>query len=212
MPTLYSYWRSSASYRVRIALNLKGLSYETVPVNLLKGSQQSVVYKGLNPQGLVPFFMNDHVGLAQSLAIIEYLDETHPNPPLLPPDAAGRARVRSVAQIIACDIHPLNNLRVLNYLKNAYGQDEEGVAAWYRHWIAEGFKPLEAMASNGPYFFGEQVTLADICLVPQMMNARRFNLDLTPFPKLVALDAAASKLEAFIQAAPEHQLDAPAAS
>jgi maleylacetoacetate isomerase len=208
--TLYSYWRSSAAYRVRIALNLKGLDYEQKAIDLRAGAQRGVGFTMLNPQGFVPYLIDGEVGLNQSLAIIEYLDETHPDPPLIGSDPVERARVRAAAQVITCDIHPINNLRVINYLKSEMGQETDTVDNWYRHWIEEGFKPLEEIAegSPGPYLFGDTVTLADICLVPQMYNARRLRSDLTKFPGLVDIDKALMKLPAFLKARPEAQPDA----
>ena len=208
---LYTYFRSSAAYRVRIALNLKGLSYEPVFVHLRKGEQQGEAYRAVNPQGLVPALETAEGVLAQSLAIIEYLDETHPSPPLLPAEPFARAQVRRMAQIIACDIHPLNNLAVLKTLKRDFGADEEAIGRWYAHWIHRGFAALEELVArygSAERSFGEAVTLADVCLVPQMANARRFAVDLTPFPRLVAIDAALRALPAFAAAAPEAQPDA----
>jgi maleylacetoacetate isomerase len=208
---LYSYWRSSAAYRVRIALHWKGLPFETVATNLGKGEQRGADFLGLNPQGLVPALEDDGQVLAQSLAILEYLEETHPDPPLLPRDPVGRAQVRSLALAIACDIHPLNNLRVLNYLKGPLGQPQASVDAWYRHWIHEGFRGLEALArrsgGDGAHLYGSSVTLADVCLVPQLYNARRFEVDLAPFPTLVAIGRALEALPAFAAARPETQPD-----
>jgi maleylacetoacetate isomerase len=211
---LYTYFRSSAAYRVRIALNLKGLSYESIPVHLQKEGGQNLKpeYRAVNPQGKVPTLaLHPKVPLIQSLAIIEYLDETHPNPPLLPTNPLERAKVRAFAQVIACDIHPLNNVAPLRYLKNKLGQEQAAIDAWYHHWIIEGFTALEAMVypiRSGPYAFGDEVTLADICLVPQVANARRLNVPLDRFPRLVAIDAACNKLDAFIKARPENQPDA----
>ncbi len=208
---LYTYFRSSAAYRVRIALNLKGLSYEPVFVHLRKGEQQGEAYRAVNPQGLVPALETAEGVLAQSLAIIEYLDETHPSPPLLPAEPFARAQVRRMAQIIACDIHPLNNLAVLKTLKRDFGADEEAIGRWYAHWIHRGFAALEELVArygSAERSFGEAVTLADVCLVPQMANARRFAVDLEPFPRLVAIDAALRALPAFAAAAPEAQPDA----
>ena len=209
---LYTYFRSSAAFRVRIALLLKNLPHEAVPVSLLAGAQKTPEYLGRNPQGLIPFLEDGDEGIAQSLAIIEYLDETHPEPPLLPKDPVGRAHVRAMALAVACDIHPLNNLRVLKYLKNDIGQDQEKIDIWYRHWVSVGFKALEQMvrpSASGPaYCYGNQITLADAFLVPQMYNARRFKTDLTPFPKLVAIDAELQQHPAFKAAAPEAQSDA----
>ena len=208
--TLYGYWRSSASYRVRIALAVKGLDYEQVPINLAQGAQGGVGFRLLNPQGLVPYLIDDTAGLNQSLAIIEYLDEVYPNPPLLPADALGRARVRAAALQIACDIHPLNNLRVLRYLKVELGQEQDVVDAWYRHWVELGFAALEELAegATGAYLFGDAVTLADVCLVPQMWNARRLQADIARFPKLVAIDTRLNALPAIRAASPERQADA----
>lgn len=212
---LYGYFRSSAAYRVRIALNLKGLEYESVPVHLLKdgGQQLSHTYRELNPTALVPTFTDDNVSIGQSLAIIEYLEEAYPATfRLLPDTYAARARVRSLAQFIACDIHPLNNLRVLKYLTRTLGVNEEAKNEWYLHWVREGFDSLEKMLASsnqtGKFCHGDTPTLADICLVPQVANARRFNLDLTPYPSIVRIDAACNKEDAFIKAAPANQADA----
>ncbi len=208
---LYSYFRSSAAYRVRIALNLKGLPYDMVPIHLSKdgGQQRKQEYVAINPQMRVPVLaLNSGEVLTQSLAIIEYLDELRPKPPLLPADAVARARVRTIAQMVACDIHPLNNLIVLQYLKNTLKQAQANIDGWYHHWVIEGFKAIEAMISPGPYAFGAQVTLADVCLVPQVANARRFEVPLEAFPKIVAADAACLKLAAFDKARPENQPDA----
>jgi maleylacetoacetate isomerase len=209
--TLFGYWRSSASYRVRIALNLKGVAYDTVPVNLLHREQAGEAFRAVNPQGLVPFLRDDTTAVAQSLAIIEYLDETHPEPPLLPPGAAARAEARALAQAIACDIHPLNNLRVLRRLKATFGAEQDAIDAWSRHWIEEGLAPIEAQA-DAPYLLGEQVTIADICLVPQLYNARRVKTDLARFPKLLAIEERLLALPAFAAARPEAQPEAIAAS
>jgi maleylacetoacetate isomerase len=212
---LYTYFRSSAAYRVRIALNLKGLSYESIPVHLQKEGGQNLKpeYRAVNPQGKVPTLapFRNHVFLIQSLAIIEYLNETHPSPPLLPDHPLDRAKVRAFAQVIACDIHPLNNVAPLRYLKNKLGQEQAAIDTWYHHWIIEGFTALEALVypiRSGAYAFGADITLADICLVPQVANARRLNVPLDRFPKLVAIDAACNKLDAFIKARPENQPDA----
>jgi maleylacetoacetate isomerase len=208
---LYTYFRSSAAYRVRIALNLKGLSYESLPIHLIKdgGRHKSPEYRALNPQMRVPTLtLDDGEILTQSLAIIEYLDETHPSPPLLPKDAVARAKVRALSQLIACDIHPLNNLGPLRYLKNALKHEQSDIDAWYHHWIIEGFTALETMLQPGTYSFGNTVTLADICLVPQVYNARRLKVPLDKFPKIVAADAACLKLAAFDKARPENQPDA----
>ena len=208
--TLYGYWRSSAAYRVRIALSVKGLVHDRKAIDLRAGAQGGVGYKLLNPQGLVPHLIDGEVGLNQSLAIIEYLDETYADPPLLPADAIGRARVRSAAQAIACDIHPINNLRVLKYLKDPIGCDQDEIDVWQRHWIETGFSSLEEIAegSPGPFLFGDTVTIADICLVPQMYNARRVRADLTRVPRLVEIDKALLALPAVRNARPEAQPDA----
>jgi maleylacetoacetate isomerase len=209
---LYTVWRSSAAYRVRIALNVKGLAYESVPKAFATAEHRAREYTALNPQGLIPALEDDGAVIGQSLAIIEYLDETRRDPPLLPADPLGRARVRWLAQAIACDIHPLNNLRVRNYLKGPLKQDELGVGAWCRHWIAEGFRGLEELArrysTDGRHIHGAVVTLADICLVPQVYNARRVDCDLAPFPTLVAISTALEALPAFAAARPEAQPDA----
>ena len=208
---LYTYFRSSAAYRVRIALNLKGLPYEMVPIHLTRdgGRQLSDEFRAINPQMRVPALaLSGGEVLTQSLAIIEYLDEVHPEPPLLPADALERAKVRSLAQLIACDIHPLNNLVALRYLKRQLKQEQPEIDAWYHHWVLEGFKALEAMLAPAPYACGAQVTLADLCLVPQVYNARRLKVALDAFPKIVAVDAACLKLEAFDKARPENQPDA----
>lgn len=206
---LYSYFRSSASYRVRIALALKGLPFETVAVHLAKGKHTEAPFVAVNPQARLPALKLDSGEvLIQSLAIIDYLDETHPLPPLLPSDPVARARVRAVAQIIASDIHPLGNLGPRNYLLKKLNLDLETVDAWTRHWIEDGFATIERLISPAPYCFGAQPTLADICLVPQVFNARRYKADLSKFPKLVAADEACRKHPAFAAAAPEAQPDA----
>jgi maleylpyruvate isomerase len=208
---LYSYFRSSAAYRARIALNLKGLPYETESIHLTKGGgrQHTPEYRAVNPQGRVPALALDTGDvLIQSLALIEYLDETHPEPPLLPKDPVTRAHVRAAAQVIACDIHPLNNTSPLFYLKNTLKHDQDAINAWYAHWVTVGFAAFEALLRPGPYCFGAQVGLADICLVPQVANARRFNVPLDNFPKIVAIDAACRELPAFDKARPENQPDA----
>lgn len=209
---LYSYFRSSAAYRVRIALNLKDLDYEYAPVHLVMGEQRSDAYRALNRQALVPTLVDDPAVLTQSLAIIEYLDETHPDPPLLPRDPAERARVRAIALAIACDIHPLDNLRVLRYLKHTLGVGDEAKDAWYRHWIDVGLSALEAQlaaeAATAAFCHGDAPTLADICLVPQLANARRASIPLDAYPTLVRIDANCRALEAFARAAPDRQPDA----
>jgi len=209
---LYTYFRSSAAFRVRIALNLKGLQYESLPKAFARNEHRTPDYLALNPQGLIPALAIDGVVLSQSLAIIEYLNERHPAPPLLPEDAIDRARVRSMAMAIACEIHPLNNLRVLNYLRDELQQDDDGIGSWYRHWVTAGFRGLEVQArefsANGRYCFGDAVSLADVLLVPQMLNARRFKTDLTPFPTLVGISTHLEALPAFAAARPEVQPDA----
>jgi len=208
---LYSYYRSSAAYRVRIALNLKGLAYETAPVHLIRdgGHNKRPEFRAINPQMRLPVLITDNGEiLIQSIAIIEYLEETHPAPPLLPKDPIGRARVRELAQLIACDIHPLNNVGPLRYLKNQMHQEQSAIDAWYHHWVISGFEALEAMIAPGPYLCGEEVTLADLCLVPQVYNARRLKVPLEKFPKIVAADAACLALPAFDRARPENQPDA----
>ena len=204
---LYDYFRSSAAYRVRIALNLKGIDYEQRSVNLAAGDQKSDGYRTLNPQGLVPMLEIDGHRLTQSLSIIMYLAMRDPEPPLLPPDIAEAAHVRSMALTIACDIHPLNNLRVLKYLKGSLGVSDEAKDEWYRHWIAEGFTALEAMAapSAGRFIYGDAPTIADICLVPQMYNARRFSVSVDAYPTLLRADANACQLDAFWRAHPDRQ-------
>jgi maleylacetoacetate isomerase len=208
---LYSYFRSSAAYRVRIALNLKGLIYDLAPIHLIKdgGRHRTSAYRAVNPQMRVPALaLSTGEVLIQSIAIIEYLDEVYPAPPLLPPDPIERARVRAIAQIVACDIHPLNNLATLNYLKNELKHDQAAVDRWYASWIIAGFEAVEAMIGPGPYVFGDAVTLADLCLVPQVFNAKRFKIPLERFPKIVGADAACARLPAFEQARPENQPDA----
>ena len=209
---LYTYFRSSAAYRVRIALNLKGIAYEAVPVDLRPGAHREPDYLARNPQGLIPALEDGDATFSQSLAIIEYLEETHPQPPLLPRPARDRARVRSLALAIACDIHPLNNLRVLKYLRSPLGHDEQAVDTWYRHWIAEGLRALEEEAKrasgDGRHMFGTEVTLADVCLVPQMFNARRFKCNVEPFAVLRAICAHLETLPPFARAAPDAQPDA----
>ncbi|MCG8506789.1 MAG: maleylacetoacetate isomerase [Sphingomonadales bacterium] len=211
---LYTYFRSSAAYRLRIALNLKGIDWQPVSVNLAAGEQRGSDYLAVNVQGLVPALeIEGGETLAQSVALLEYLEETHPEPPLLPAGAVDRARVRAMVGLIACDIHPLNNLRILKYLKDPLGADQEAVDIWYRRWIARGFEALEQLVAQygtpDGYCFGETVTLADVLLVPQVYNARRFETDLTPYPRLVEVDARLQALDAFADAVPEVQPDAP---
>jgi maleylpyruvate isomerase len=204
---LHGYWRSSASYRVRIALHWKGIAADAHGVDVRTGAHHAPDYLALNPQGLVPALVDGPVVLSQSLAIIEYLEEIRPDPPLLPASPADRAKVRAAALAVACDIHPLNNPRVMNYLRGEMAQPQDAVDAWVKHWMAEGFGPLEATA-GAPYLCGDAVTMADLCLVPQMYNARRFGVDLTPYPKLVAIEARLLVLPAFERALPENQPDA----
>jgi len=208
---LYSYFRSSAAYRVRIALNLKGIAYDTISIHLIKdgGHNKRPEFRAINPQMRVPVLVTPAGDtLTQSLAIIEYLDETHPQPPLLPKDPIARAKVRALAELIACDIHPLNNTSPLRYLKRDMGQEQSTIDTWYHHWVITGFEALEAMIGEGPYLCGKDVTLADTCLVPQVANARRLKVPLDKFPKIVAADAACLKLAAFDKARPENQPDA----
>jgi maleylacetoacetate isomerase len=213
-PCLYSYWRSTAAYRVRIALNLKGIACRIEPVHLVRdgGEQRRPGYLALNPQGLVPTYVDGDVTISQSLAICEYLEETQPEPALLPVAAADRARVRSLAQIVACDVHPLNNLRVLNYLTGELGVDERGRTAWYRHWVACAFDALEISlagdARTGAFCHGDRPGLADLCLVPQVYNAERFDCDMAPYPTVRRINASCLSHDAFRTAAPEAQPDA----
>ena len=208
---LYTYARSSAAYRARIALNLKGIDCEMITVDLRApaSEQHKPEYRALNPQGLVPALLAEDTTVAQSLAIIEYLDETHPEPPLLPRPPVDRARVRAMALAVACDMHPLNNLRVLNYLRSPLNHDEDTVNAWYRHWIKVGFDGLEQEArrasGDGRHMFGSSVTIADVYIVPQMYNARRFKCNLEPYPTLRGISAHLEALRAFAKAAPEAQ-------
>ena len=209
---LYTYFRSSAAFRVRIALNLKGLAYEPKFVHLPKGEHRDANYARLNRQALLPTLDDGGALLNQSLAIIEYLEETRPTPALLPKDPAGRARVRSLALLVACEIHPLNNLRTLQHLKRALGQDEEQIKAWYRHWIADGLAKLEAELAQtkgtGLHCHGDAPTMADCCLVPQIFNAKRYDSDLTPYPTVMRVFDACMKLDAFDRAQPSKQPDA----
>lgn len=210
--TLHGYYRSSAAFRVRIALNLKGLAYRSVAHHLRKGEHLSEGYLALNPQGLVPSLAADGLLLTQSLAIIEYLDETHPAPPILPAEPAGRARARAIAQLIACDIHPINNLRVLRYLRGELAQPEVEVNRWYAHWITEGFAALEHQLAqrreDSAFCCGDAPSIADICLVPQVINARNFAVDLAAYPTLVRITETALALPAFAAAHPSNQPDA----
>jgi maleylacetoacetate isomerase len=201
---LYDYWRSSAAYRVRIALNLKGLAYESIDTSLLDGAHKTADYIAKNPQGFVPMLEIGDLRLTQSLAIIDYLDATWQEPGLVSGDPVIRSRQLAMALVIGADIHPINNLRVLKYLKAEMGQEQAAIDDWYRHWVREGFTALEAMADESiPFLSGNTPGLADICLVPQIYNARRFDLDLAAFPKLVAIDARCQEMEAFQKAAPE---------
>jgi maleylacetoacetate isomerase len=211
---LYTFFRSSASYRVRIALNIKGLTYEQAPIHLRRGGgeQLAPAYKAINPQALVPALEDNGKILTQSLAIIEYLEDTHPKPPLLPADPADRALVRSMALVIACEVHPIQNLRVLNYVKMEYGQTDEQVNRWAQHWIDLGVTALEQMIvaqpKRGEFCFGATPTLADICLIPQLGNARRYGCDLSTYPTILAIEKNCLALPAFAEAAPEKQPDA----
>jgi maleylacetoacetate isomerase len=208
---LYSYFRSSAAYRVRIALNLKGIGYETQSIHLVKdgGHNKRPEFRAINPQMRVPVLVTTAGEvLIQSLAIIEYLDETHPQPPLLPKDPLARARVRALAELIACDIHPLNNTSPLRYLKNNMAQQQSAIDEWYRHWVVTGFEALEELITPGPFACGSEITMADVCLVPQVNNARRLNVPLERFPKIVGVDRACLAIAAFDRARPENQPDA----
>ena len=210
---LLNYFRSSTSFRVRIALKLKGIAYDYLPYHLRHGEQRSDAFLKLNPQGLVPALETDEgLVITQSLAIIDYLDEVYPEPPLLPATAGERARVRSIALAMACDVHPLNNLRVLSYLRDPLGHDAETVAEWFRHWCTVEFDALETRlareAETGRFCHGDRPSLADICLVPQLVNSRRFDCDLTPYPTLRRIEEACMALEAFAAAAPARQPDA----
>jgi maleylacetoacetate isomerase len=208
---LYGYSRSSAAFRVRIALNLKGLRYDDAFIHLRRGDQRQPPFLGVNPQGLVPALETDGQLLIQSLPIIEYLDETHPEPHLLPPDAAGRVRVRALAAIVACDIHPINNLRVLRYLSRPLGHDQAVIETWYNHWIDSGFQALEGLltadAGTGLFCHGDRPGLADVVLVPQVVNAERYRLDMSPYPTIARIHARCMELEAFAAAHPRRQPD-----
>jgi maleylacetoacetate isomerase len=208
---LYSFWRSSAAYRVRIALNLKGVDYETVPVHLTNDEHHTAEFLAMNPQATVPTLDDGGTILWQSLAIIEYLDTRFPSPRLIPQEPVARARVQALAQLIVCEIHPLNNLRVRRYLRAELKQEDAIVNKWYRHWIAEAFGPLEALVSrygDGTHCFGDSVTLADVCLVPQVYNARLYKVDVAPYPTLVRIVDGLNAEPAFVRAAPEQQPDA----
>jgi len=211
---LYTFFRSSASYRVRIALNLKGIEYEQTPIHLRRGGGEQLqrAYKAVNPQALVPALEDNGRNLTQSLAIIEYLDEKYPEPPLLPKDPAHKALVRAMALVIACEVHPIQNLRVLNYIKSAYNQTDEQVNRWSQHWINLGLTALEQMIvaqpKRGQFCFGDRPTLADICVVPQLGNARRYGCDLSQYPAILGIEKTCTALAAFANAAPEKQPDA----
>ncbi len=211
---LYGFFRSSASYRARIALNFKAIPYESVAVDLRVGSnaQRGAEFLALNPEGLVPVLVDGAHAISQSMAIVEYLEERFPEPPLLPRSPQERARVRALTLLIACDIHPLNNLRVLNYLRSGLGQDDQAVDRWYAHWIAQGLGALEqrvqATSGDGRHMFGTAVTLADVFVVPQVYNARRFKCDTTPYPSLTSICAHLEKIPAFAAAAPDAQPEA----
>jgi len=211
---LYTYFRSSAAYRVRIAMHLKGLEYDAVPVHLLRdgGEQLREQYRAINPSGLVPAFQDDYITLTQSMAILEYLEDEYPKVPLMPKDATGRARVRELAQIIACDIHPVNNLRVLRYLVHDLGLSEEAKAEWYRHWLVSGLEVLERHLerdpSSGPLCHGHTPTIADCCLVPQVYNAQRHGIDVSVYPNIARVNALCVEMPGFIAAHPSNQPDA----
>ncbi len=212
MLKLFGYWRSTAAYRVRIALNLKQVSYENISVHLIKegGEQHKPEYRALNPQGLVPLLVDGELKLNQSMAILEYIEERYPSPALLPTDAALRGQVRALCQTIACDIHPLNNLRVLQYLSGELKIDDDTKTAWYQHWIHQGFSAIETQLSKtaGKFCFGDEVTMADLVLIPQVYNANRFSLDLSAYPKICAINDHCMSKAAFRDAAPENQPDA----
>ena len=211
---LYSYFRSSASYRVRIALELKGLTYDYEPVHLQRdgGEHRKPAFRAVNPQALLPALVDERETLSQSLAILEYLEETHPHPPLLPRAPAERARVRALALTVACDVHPLNNLRVLHYLTRKLGVSDEAKTEWYRHWVAEGLAAFEAVLADSPlsgrFCHGDTPGMADCCLIPQLFNARRFACDLSDYPLSLAIERHCQELAAFRDAAPERQPDA----
>jgi maleylacetoacetate isomerase len=208
---LYGFFRSSAAFRVRIALNLKGLAYDGVSIHLRRNDQAKPDYRGVNPQSLVPTLEDGGETLIQSLAIIEYLDEIHPNPPLLPQTPGERARVRALADIVACDIHPINNLRVLRYLTHSFGRSENDIAVWYNHWIEAGFQALEALlardARTGTFCHGDRPGLADIALVPQVVNAGRYQLDMAPYPTIARIYDSCTALAPFQAAHPDNQPD-----
>ena len=213
MMTLYGYFRSGTAYRTRIALNLKGLDYEDIAINLAQDEQLEAAFKALNPQGLVPVLQADDLLLYQSPAILEWLEETYPEHALLPNDATGRMHVRALSAMIGCDIHPINNRRILQYLRNELSIEDEDVIAWCNRWIMDGFLALEtrlaADKNRGNYCYGDRPTLADCYLIPQVSSARRFKVDLTAYPNIVAIDAHCQTIQAFMDAAPMMQPDAP---
>lgn len=206
---LFGYFRSSAAYRVRIALNLKGLDYDPTSLNLRDGEQRSEAYLKINPQGLVPYLVDGDIRISQSMAMLEYLDEAYPDVALLPKNMASRAYVRALANIIACDVHPLNNLRVLNYISQEFGASAEQKNDWYCHWVSEAFCAFEALLEEGEFCHGNTPGLADVCLVPQVYNARRFKCALDDFPRIIQIVENCNKLPAFMDALPENQPDAP---
>ena len=208
---LYDYWRSSAAYRVRIALNLKGLAYEQISVDLRAGAQRGDAYLAQNPQGLVPYLRDGAFGVGQSLAIINYLNERYPEPPLLPESLTERAEIRAMALLIVCEIHPLNNLRVLRYLEDDLALEEAARLGWYHHWLETGFDALETALSarGGAFCWGEEPGFADVCLVPQVYNAERYEFDLTPYPTIRRINQRCLELDPFSRAQPERQPDAP---
>lgn len=210
---LHNYFRSSTSYRVRIALAMKGMKYEYVAHHLRLGGHRAEDFLSVNPQGLVPSMVwEDGTVVSQSLAILEFIDEMQPEPPLLPPDTHGRARVRMLSQMVGCDVHPVNNLRVLNELRNRFGADDEAIANWFRHWVVETFLPMEQLLSEsrdtGRFCHGDAPGLADLCLVAQVANNSRFNVDMNPYPVINRIYAACMKIPAFVEAAPSNQPDA----
>lgn len=213
MMKLYGYFRSGTSHRTRIAMNLKQLDYESISINLAQDEQLQSTFKAINPQGLVPVLETKDLVMFQSPAILEWLEEAYPQPPLLPNDRAGRVRVRTLSAMIGCDIHPINNRRILQYLRNELNVDESQVMTWYQRWISDGFAALESLLAEdkhrGDFCYGNQPTLADCYLIPQVYSARRFKVDLSPYPNIVAIDKHCHTLQAFIEAAPENQPDAP---
>jgi len=209
MPTLWGYFRSSAAYRLRIALNLKGITYQDKFIHLAKGEQASEDFAAINPQKLLPVFETDNGDqLVQSMAVLEYLEEAHPEPALISGDAVHRAKIRAIANIIACDIHPINNLRILKYLKAPLGHDQEEVNTWYVHWVKLGFDAIESAIEGDGFCFGEAPTLADVCLMPQLYNAHRFNVPMGAYPKITSVEAKCQNIAAFADAHPSSQADA----